>query len=604
MIGKKFLCIALIVLSTNLAYGNMKEDIAFLNELYRQERYDMALSESQKFLSNYPDSKYNKNICDKMAKLFFIKKEYKNSEKYFEMLLTNYKLKKSEKTEVYSYLYRINQLYGNIGKANEYMANFNTDKELYEKTLYESGVLLLNNGKNREAVKEFSNVVQLQGEYYEPAILYLAMGLYNNGQYGDSLKYLDFYNGLQSDTKDIPLLIYLYGSSYYKINDLNKAMAYFEKGIADYPKDSYSKKGKITLLEIYANRGEIDKALSMYSTLDSEENKKAGVRVLADYFLTKEEYKRAISFYDVYGENKPDSVRYTYAYAFYKLENYNKAIEEFSKIKTEKYLPDSRYYITVSNYNIKNYEKVVSYEKYLSGYESDSKKHTDLSVIFANSYYEMGNIEKSYEYYKMLYKDYPTEDNLYRVIVLETKLSPNKEREQNIETLFERYKTEFLTGNKENKCKKDVYLAVGNYYYKNNNTEKAENIYKEYMATESKRESLESEKKTEYYTETTDKWLEDAEIKADDKVLKTLKITDTHKFTMKMPEVTETPEAETTEAPEEAETTEAPEEAETTEAPEEAETTPEAEVTEAPEEAETTPEAEATATPELTETAE
>ena len=84
-------------------------------------------------------------------------------------------------------------------------------------------------------------------------------------------------------------------------------------------------------------------------------------------------------------------------------------------------------------------------------------------------------------------------------------------------------------------------------------------------ATESKRESLESEKKTEYYTETTDKWLEDAEIKADDKVLKTLKITDEHKFTMKMPE---------------------------------------AEVTEAPEEAETTPEAEATATPELTETAE
>lgn len=97
-------------------------------------------------------------------------------------------------------------------------------------------------------------------------------------------------------------------------------------------------------------------------------------------------------------------------------------------------------------------------------------------------------------------------------------------------------------------------------------------------ATESKRESLESEKRTEYYTETTEKWLEDAEIKADDKVLETLKITDTHKFTLKMPEVTETPEAETTEAPEEAE----------------------AEVTEAPEEAE----AEATETPEPTETAE
>ena len=78
-------------------------------------------------------------------------------------------------------------------------------------------------------------------------------------------------------------------------------------------------------------------------------------------------------------------------------------------------------------------------------------------------------------------------------------------------------------------------------------------------ATESKRESLESEKKTEYYTETTEKWLEDAEIKADDKVLETLKITDTHKFTIKVPEVTEAPEeaeAEVTETPEPTETAE------------------------------------------------
>lgn len=90
-------------------------------------------------------------------------------------------------------------------------------------------------------------------------------------------------------------------------------------------------------------------------------------------------------------------------------------------------------------------------------------------------------------------------------------------------------------------------------------------------ATESKRESLESEKKTEYYTETTEKWLEDAEIKADDKVLETLKITDTHKFTIKVPEVAEAPEE------------------------------TEAEVTETPE---PTEEAEATATPEPTETAE
>ena len=74
--GRKLLCAALIVMSANLAYGNMKEDIAFLNELYRQGRYDMALSQSEKFISDYPDSKYNKSICEKMAKVHFMQNKY------------------------------------------------------------------------------------------------------------------------------------------------------------------------------------------------------------------------------------------------------------------------------------------------------------------------------------------------------------------------------------------------------------------------------------------------------------------------------------------------------------------------------------------------
>ena len=94
MFKRKFLYIALITLSANLAYGNMKEDIAFLNELYKQERYDMAVSESEKFILNYPDSKYNKNICERMAKVYFIQKDYKKSEIYFQKFLTEYKLKK------------------------------------------------------------------------------------------------------------------------------------------------------------------------------------------------------------------------------------------------------------------------------------------------------------------------------------------------------------------------------------------------------------------------------------------------------------------------------------------------------------------------------
>lgn len=93
-------------------------------------------------------------------------------------------------------------------------------------------------------------------------------------------------------------------------------------------------------------------------------------------------------------------------------------------------------------------------------------------------------------------------------------------------------------------------------------------------ATASKRESLKSSKEEDYYTETTDGWLDDADVKEVKKVLKTLKITDSHTFTAPTatptPEVTEEPEA--TEAPAATETPEATETPAATETPEAAET--------------------------------
>lgn len=68
-------------------------------------------------------------------------------------------------------------------------------------------------------------------------------------------------------------------------------------------------------------------------------------------------------------------------------------------------------------------------------------------------------------------------------------------------------------------------------------------------ATESKRNSLKETKEREYYNETTEKWLEEAEVKVDDKVLKNFTITDNHSFTFKPAEAPAEPE-EATETPE------------------------------------------------------
>ena len=66
-------------------------------------------------------------------------------------------------------------------------------------------------------------------------------------------------------------------------------------------------------------------------------------------------------------------------------------------------------------------------------------------------------------------------------------------------------------------------------------------------ATETERESIISQREQDFYTETTDQWLADADIQVEEKVLKTLKITDSHSFTYAAEEESEDEEVQTEE---------------------------------------------------------
>lgn len=122
-------------------------------------------------------------------------------------------------------------------------------------------------------------------------------------------------------------------------------------------------------------------------------------------------------------------------------------------------------------------------------------------------------------------------------------------------------------------------------------------------ATDSKKESLTSTKKDDFYNDTTDGWVKKADIKEESKLIKKIKITDNHSFTIQTPtptpdpDATETPAAEDTADSTEADVTETPE-AEATETP--AAEDAEEDSTDAAEDesVDENAEAEATATPE------
>ena len=125
-------------------------------------------------------------------------------------------------------------------------------------------------------------------------------------------------------------------------------------------------------------------------------------------------------------------------------------------------------------------------------------------------------------------------------------------------------------------------------------------------ATASKVKSVTTTKENKYYSETTEKWLDDAKVTEDEKVLKTLTFSDNHTFTIKAT-TSDAAGDSTEETAEEAEVTpteEAADEAEVTpteEAAEEAEVTP---TEEAADEAEVTPTEEAAEETEVTPTEE
>ena len=117
-------------------------------------------------------------------------------------------------------------------------------------------------------------------------------------------------------------------------------------------------------------------------------------------------------------------------------------------------------------------------------------------------------------------------------------------------------------------------------------------------ATESKKESLTNTKKDDFYNDTTDGWKKKADIKEEKKLLKKIKITDNHSFTIQTPtptpapDVTETPTADSAEA-EATETPAAEEQTDVTETPE-----TEGDSAKADEETADSTESEAAATPE------
>ena len=471
---KKYFLGALILVLGISTFASEREDLAFVDELYKQKQFDMAIVESKSFLDKYPTSKYNRNIQDRIAKVYFLQRDYANAIKYFKILLMNNDLKEKEKNEIRYYLVRSYADLGDKKTSEEYLALIDSKNEYYEKAIYETGTSALSSENYVVAEKNFQRIIDLNGKYYNDSILSMALLSYNKGDYNRSIAYLNQYAQLKGK-RNVIFMNYLLGSAYYKLNQSDLATRYFEESLAENRNSAYGRKAALNLIEIYSNKGELEKAQAKLSALEGSSDYDEGIRILGDSYATKGEYKKAVECYNKVTDFSNPKVLYSYGFSLYKLDRLKEAQKYFESLKNSSYYNQAIYYIFAIDYKLGNYKKIIKNRDEVKRVVVNQKDVESINTIIANSAYEVGDYKLSKDYYGRNYALKPNLESLYRIIVIDSKL----ELLDDIKTRFAEYKNRFST---DKKYKKRIYQAVGELYYKKDMADESAGIYKEYLA--------------------------------------------------------------------------------------------------------------------------
>lgn len=471
---KKITLIALLAVLSAASFASERDDLKYIDELYKNRNYKVAVMELEDFLKKYPSSRRVKDIQLRLAKTYFLRKDYENSKKYFDIVLINHKLRKAELEEVNLYQVKNTANLKSFEESKKYLQNIPRGSE-YDEGVFNLGLAYYNDGQYNDAQREFNKLLSSEGENYSQAILYLALSSYNNSQYVKSIVYLDeYYNGDTTD-KNFPLMNYIYGSCYYKMDDLTKAETYFKEVVDNYPDNMYASRSQLTLISIYREKKDETAMMETLGKLEGTPEAPAAYKIVAEYNANKGDFEKAAEYYGKIPEgNRDNHMKYGYAYSLYRKGDNELALSNFEKVKGTEFSSEYLYYTALINYEQKNYAKVLELREEAKATELKSSYRENINAIIANSAYEMEDYATAREYYLKVYEKTYQKEEIYRVIVADSKLGDLED----LEIRFNEYRKTFV---KDQQYRRDIYLATGAAYYNGGMADKAKSVYAEYL---------------------------------------------------------------------------------------------------------------------------
>ncbi len=269
-------------------------------ELYIKEKYSAAKQVFDKYLSENKGSEHNKINAEFYSGVC----SYELFNPDAEQKLLDFTLKHPESTKApLAWFYLGRHYYRNkkytkalpaFEKADVYYLSGDEVPEYYFKT----GYCYFNKGERDLAARKFHEILQVKSKYQTAAQYYYGHIAYANSNYKTAFEY---FSKLDSSATFSPLVPYYITQMYFDQGKYDEVITY--------------------AVPVLQNK--------------SPQNNAEIMRIVAESYYRKGDYKNALVYFDGYSQATPvlsRDDRYTIAYCEYKNEDYNNAILNFEKV--------------------------------------------------------------------------------------------------------------------------------------------------------------------------------------------------------------------------------------------------------------------------------
>lgn len=469
---KKISTLGIYFLLTTLSFSGEREDFQRIDTLYKERNFDAALQQSVQYIKNYPSSSRILEMRNQVGKLYFIKKEYSKAREQFRAILAM-EPSGSTKNETYYYLARIYAALGENDQNRFALTQIKTSSSFYAKAHYESAIQYMEKMKYQEAIQLLAVPIHKKGDFYAESLLNTALAYFNQEDFISSKKYLLEYSSVEQ-RKNRSLVEYLYGTMLYKENKVLDAVQRLETLVQQDSTSLYGKKAILTLIEIYSNQGNAGKVEEKLAKLQGTPEYNRAMTMIGDLYVSKQQYQKALEMYAKSNQQNDPRLLYGKAYSLYKLNRLEEALQFFEKLRSTDYYNQAIYHIFAIEYRLKHYQRILDNRHIMKRVVVTQTDNDNINTIIANAAYELGEYTLSKDYYGRLYAITPKKENLFRIILMDSKT-------MDIEDMARRFADYRKYYPSDTEFRKEITQAVGEAYYKAGKTEEAISVYRAYL---------------------------------------------------------------------------------------------------------------------------